>query len=220
MEATPPPALASATLINHWRSTIALTPGVVTAAPSLMMITIPKVKRARERSSGILNVLAKAEIMKKKLGCAIPDLIAEDQTMEVESIGGRQQRIIPQRQLAAIIEARAEESLTLIRNHLHQQGVLEHLSSGIVFTGGAAQLKGFIEMAEYIFDCPVRIGIPMISDGLKDVVIDTAHAAGVGMLYWAYDNSLKKRRMNISLQSEALKNLKVKIKNLFLGSAD
>jgi hypothetical protein len=40
------------------------------------------------------------------------------------------------------------------------------------------------------------------------------------MLYWAYDNGIKKRRMNISLQSEALKNLKVKIKNLFLGSAD
>ena len=67
--AAPPPALWSATFWNHSRSTWALTPGVVIAAPTRMITTIPSVKSTRCLSSGILKMLAKAEIMRCVLGC-------------------------------------------------------------------------------------------------------------------------------------------------------
>jgi cell division ATPase FtsA len=51
-----------------------------------------------------------------------------------------------------------------------------------VLTGGTALLPGIGELAEQVFDLPVRIGRPTGLGGLSDVVADPRFATGAGLL--------------------------------------
>jgi len=45
-------------------------------------------------------------------------------------------------------------------------------------------LTGAQELAEQVFDLPVRIGTPIAVDGLTEVVNHPKHATGVGLLLY------------------------------------
>jgi cell division protein FtsA len=51
-----------------------------------------------------------------------------------------------------------------------------------VLTGGASALDGTVELAEEIFETPVRAGIPSHIGGLQDVVRSPMYATGVGLV--------------------------------------
>ena len=51
-------------------------------------------------------------------------------------------------------------------------------------TGGTALLTGINELAEQIFDMPVRTGRPTGIGGLCDVVNSPAYATGVGLIVY------------------------------------
>ncbi|QLY26070.1 cell division protein FtsA [Bdellovibrio sp. KM01] len=125
-----------------------------------------------------------AEVLKKKYGCAMASMVNDNETIEVEGVGGRKSRVIPRKDLADVIEARAEETLNLIANDIRMSGVMPMLGSGIVLTGGASQLDGLIEMGEFIFDIPVRRGAPLEIGGLTDVVKSGEFSAAVGLLQY------------------------------------
>ena len=56
------------------------------------------------------------------------------------------------------------------------------MNSGIVLTGGGAILEGLPEIAEQIFDLPIRRGAPMrVGGGLADHVNSPAFATAVGL---------------------------------------
>ncbi|QDK38955.1 cell division protein FtsA [Bdellovibrio sp. NC01] len=125
-----------------------------------------------------------AEEAKKKHGCAMASMVNENETIEVEGVGGRKARVIPRKDLADVIEARAEETLNLIANDIRMSGVMPMLGAGIVLTGGASQLDGLIEMGEFIFDIPVRRGVPQHIGGLTDVVKSGEFSAATGLLLY------------------------------------
>ena len=56
------------------------------------------------------------------------------------------------------------------------------LSGGIVITGGATLLEGMPELAEFIFEMPVKRGLPQNIGGLRDVVNSPKFATGSGSL--------------------------------------
>ena len=84
--------------------------------------------------------------------------------------------------LCEIIEPRMEEILTLVRQELVKAGIEDRIPSGVVLTGGCAALDGHAELAEEIFEVPVRIGIPSRVGGLQDVVRSPMYATGVGLV--------------------------------------
>lgn len=128
-----------------------------------------------------------AEDLKKKYGCAIATLVNENETIEVEGVGGRKARTVLRRDLAEVIEPRAEETLQMLSNDLRMSGLLPLLGSGVVLTGGSSQLEGLIEMGEFVFDIPVRRGLPTSNKkvgGLTEVVKSAAFATAVGLLLY------------------------------------
>ncbi|MFS4458272.1 cell division protein FtsA [Bdellovibrio sp. HCB2-146] len=125
-----------------------------------------------------------AEDLKKKHGCAMASMVSDAETVEVEGVGGRKARVIPRKDLADVIEARAEETMNLIANDIRMSGLVPMLGSGIVLTGGASQLDGLTEMGEFIFDIPVRRGVPREIGGLTDVVKTGEFAVAVGLLQY------------------------------------
>ena len=60
----------------------------------------------------------------------------------------------------------------------------EIISSGIVLTGGAASMQGMAELAEDVFQSPVRVGIPMGLGGLIDVVNNPMYATCTGLIQY------------------------------------
>ena len=101
-----------------------------------------------------------AEKLKRKSGCALSAMVDEKDTIEVASVGGRKPRLMARRILSEILQPRAEEIFHLVWDEIRRAGYEKSLNSGIVLTGGAAILEGMPEIAEQIFDLPIRRGHP------------------------------------------------------------
>lgn len=134
---------------------------------------------------------SEAEKLKIAHGCGLASLVRPDETIEVAGVGGRKPRMVPRRLLAEIIEPRVEEIFSLIQREVIQSGHGEMLSGGIVITGGSSLLEGMPEMAEFIFEMPVKRGIPQGIGGLRDVVNSPKFATGVGLLKFGARNGSK-----------------------------
>ena len=87
-------------------------------------------------------------------------MVDEDETIEVASVGGRKPRVMARRILSEILQPRAEEIFHLVWDEIRRAGYEKSLNSGIVLTGGGAILEGMPEIAEQIFDLPIRRGCP------------------------------------------------------------
>ncbi|HET7292037.1 MAG TPA: cell division protein FtsA [Vicinamibacteria bacterium] len=123
-----------------------------------------------------------AEKIKKKHGCALTSMIPEEDSIEVPSVGGRKPRIMARQVLGDVIQARAEEICQMILTEIRRAGFDRSLNSGVVFTGGGAILEGMPEIAEQVFDMPVRRGTPAGIGGLVDVVASPVYSTAVGLV--------------------------------------
>ena len=144
-------------------------------------------------SMGLRTPVEEAEKIKIKYGCALTSLVRKDETIEVPSVGGRKPRVLSRQTLAEIVEPRVEEILTLVHNEVVKTGFADLLASGIVLTGGSAILEGMPELAEQIFNLPVRRGGPIGIGGLVDLVASPMYATGVGLVLYGSRNKGQSR---------------------------
>lgn len=142
---------------------------------------------------GLRTPLEDAEKIKKKYGCAFGNMIGANETIEVPSVGGRKPRTLMRKTLADIIEPRVEEISSLIYQEIKKSGSERLLASGVVITGGCANLEGIPELAENIFNLPARRGYPIGLGGLVDVVNNPIYATGVGLLVYGFKNGKTRR---------------------------
>lgn len=142
---------------------------------------------------GLRTPQNEAERLKILHGCAMVSLVNPDETIEVSGVGGRKSRVVSRRLLAEIIEPRVEEMFSLIQGEIMKSGYADLLSAGVVITGGATILEGMPEIAEAIFEMPVKRGLPQNIGGLKDVVNSPKFATGVGLLKYGAKNGAKSK---------------------------
>ena len=142
-------------------------------------------------ATGLRTPLNEAEKIKIDFGCAYPPMISKEDTIEVPSVGGREPRSVSRQILGRIIEARAEEILTMAYKEIVRSGYEDVLAAGVVLTGGTSLLEGITELAEQIFNMPVRRGYPKGIGGLTDVVNSPMHATGVGLVLYGSKNLSK-----------------------------
>ena len=124
-----------------------------------------------------------AEKIKVKYGHAFYDDASEDEFFSVPIIGSEQHQQFNQLYVSEIIEARMEEIFELIAHELKRLGVSD-LGGGYVLTGGTANMQGVLELAQLIFQSPVRKAVPNYI-GVRDPQFTTA----VGLIKYAYKNS-------------------------------
>ena len=134
---------------------------------------------------GLRTPIPEAEKTKRRSGCAMSALVSEDETVEVASVGGREPRVMLKRTLSDCIQPRAEEIFQKLWDEINKAGYERALNSGIVLTGGACMLDGIPEIAEQIFDSPVRRGHPEGLGRLNDHVNTPAFATSVGLVMYA-----------------------------------
>jgi cell division protein FtsA len=137
---------------------------------------------------GLRTPMAEAEKIKQKYGCCYSSLVGKDETIEVPSVGGRKPRVLSRQLLAEILEPRMEEIFTLVNREIVKSGYEDRIASGVVITGGTSILEGSPELAEQIFNLPVRRGVPQNLGGLADVVNSPVYATGVGLVVYGSKN--------------------------------
>ncbi len=145
-----------------------------------------------------------AERIKVKHGCCLAGMVEEDDGVSVPTVAGGAPRVVPRRELSEILQARAEEMLSLLHDELTNNGFEEELRGGVVLTGGGAQLDGLLEMAEEVFDTGVRYGLPNGLGGLVDVIKSPVWCAASGLLVYGRaadrNQSRRKRRAPFSVR--------------------
>jgi cell division protein FtsA len=138
----------------------------------------------RDVAVGLRTPLNTAEELKKKYGHAVPSSLSVDELIEVTSFGNGVRQEVSRLQLAEVIEARAEEILSLILREVKRSGYDGLLAAGLVMCGGSAELAGLTELGQKVLQMPVRVGTPHDLQGLTDVLESPAYATAVGLLLW------------------------------------
>ena len=167
---------------------------------------------------GLKTTRVSAEELKRSYGSVLKDSVSLDEVVEVKSMGGGQHRNVSRKHLCEIMEARVEEMFEIIRQKLVESDLTTDLGSGIVFTGGGCLLKGFMEMAEFSFDVPLRLGRPQNAGGLQDVVTSPQFSTAVGLLLHGFEED-KKRKSKTNYRentfTKSFHGLMTQIKDMF-----
>ncbi|KAF7788325.1 cell division protein FtsA [Pseudoalteromonas rubra] len=128
--------------------------------------------------------ISHAESLKVQYAYASSQMASNEETIEVPSVGGRPARIMSRHTLSEVVEPRFRELFELVLEEIRRSGFEDQIAAGIVLTGGSAKMKGALEVAEDIFQMPVRVGKPVGITGLTDYVDDPAYATAVGLLQY------------------------------------
>jgi cell division protein FtsA len=115
-------------------------------------------------------------------------MIDEEDLVEVPSVGGRAPRTMPKKILAEVLQPHAEEVFHHLWDEIRRAGYERSLNAGVVLTGGGSKLEGMAEIAEQIFDLPIRRGFPDGVGGLADHVQDPSFATAVGLSMYVNGN--------------------------------
>ncbi|MDR2173523.1 MAG: cell division protein FtsA [Burkholderiales bacterium] len=138
-----------------------------------------------------------AEDLKILHGCALRQLANQNDFVEVPGVSGREPRKLSRHTLAEVIEPRIEELYSLVQRELRHSGYEELISSGLVLTGGTAQLAGMVELGEEVFHLPVRIGVPMYEGPLSEIIRNPRYAAATGLLFAGREHWLRTQAARI-----------------------
>ena len=142
-------------------------------------------------SSSITNDIAvmlrisieKAEEIKIKYASAKSSLSSEKLEFEVPL--NEESQMISENELSQYVEARMEEIFQLAHNEIKRAGIDSNLTYGVVLTGGGAQLRNIIPLANELLNMPVRLGKPEnYLSGNKDFANDPVHSTALGLLLW------------------------------------
>lgn len=151
---------------------------------------------------GLRTPIPDAERLKRKFGCALSTLVVEEEAIEVPSVGGRPPRLLSRQVMAEILQPRAEEVFTLLHEEVKRAGFDRLLNAGVVLTGGASVLPGMADVAEQVFDVPVRLGEPEGVGGLKDTPSSPQYATAIGLaLYGARYRPKPSPRVSVPVHS-------------------
>lgn len=151
----------------------------------------------KDISVGLRTPIVEAEKIKIEYGCALSSLVKEDENITIPSVGERKARVLPRQVLAEIVEPRMEEIFSLINQEIRMTGYENLISSGIVLTGGASMLEGTVELAEKVFDMPVRVGSPYGISGLTDVINSPLYSTATGLVIYGMAHKMKGKKVKL-----------------------
>jgi cell division protein FtsA len=167
---------------------------------------------------GLHVSVEEAEQVKVQYGHCVVTSVPQENEIEVGgnlaagSLNGAASpsRLVRQRFLAEILEPRARELFTMLRDNLRQGGVLEALGAGCVMTGGGALLPGLIDNAESLLRVPTRVGYPVPLSRMPPELARPEFSVAIGMLLYTH-------RTQVRRASEE-QGLRAKLKAIFAGS--
>jgi cell division protein FtsA len=96
--------------------------------------------------------------------------------------------------IEGIIRPRLNEIFTMVKIQLDKENLASRIPSGVIVTGGGANVIGIEESAKRVLSLPVRVGYPKGVGGLVDDIINPSFATPVGLVIWGA-NQLPKENL-------------------------
>jgi cell division protein FtsA len=152
-------------------------------------------------SVGLRTPLQEAERLKEDFGGAISSVIKPNHVVDVPTVGDREPRMVTQKVLVDIIEARVVEILEMMDSELVASGQKNKINGGVVLTGGTALLANLVELAEQIFDLPVRIGYPIGITGKVDELHNPRCTTAAGLVLFGRNKRNEIARNEVTVVS-------------------
>lgn len=145
----------------------------------------------QDLARGLRTPYEAAEHIKIYHGAAVDTLDGMDEMIEVPCIGNdRKSRQVERSVLVTeVLQLRLTEFFHIIINELQRAGFpTNQLAAGIILTGGTSLMAGMVDLAEDVFDLPVRVGVPSRRmGGLSERIRNPRYATAIGLLYQAFD---------------------------------
>jgi cell division protein FtsA len=158
-----------------------------------------------------------AEEIKIKHGCTFPIPADQSEIFDVPGATKRSPKQLSKKLLSEVIHARYEELFMLVLAELRRSGLEEVIASGLVITGGASQMEGLAELAETVFQMPVRIGMPQHVRGLTDVLDSPIYSTSVGLLLYGYRQQYQGGNPELVIKN-GMRGAWSRVKNWFQGN--
>ena len=132
-----------------------------------------------------------AENIKLAFGACMPDKLQSlsEKVLHIRGNGAEQDKQVAVKYISEVITARVEEILQAILYEISESGLAEHLRSGIVVTGGCAQLPNLGLLIGEMSGYKVRTGYPtqkFSSQGI-DGIHDTTATTAIGLIQAALE---------------------------------
>ncbi len=155
-----------------------------------------------------LSILEKqAELLKIKFGSAMYTEDQENVMVSIPGLRGREPKEIAVKNLSEIIGSRYKEIIDLVYHEIKVSGYENKLMTGIVLTGGGAQIRNLKQFVAFVTGKETRIGYPNehLGSESKDEVVSPMYATGVGLVLKGFEHVdyAKTLTTAIELDSEA-----------------
>ncbi len=157
-----------------------------------------------------------AERIKIEYGSASNRMIDATETIKIPNISSSETRTLSKQVLTEVIAARYEELFSLVSAEIQRYHFKDLISSGIVLTGGASMIKGIQEVAESIFQVPVRVGKPQHISGLTDTLKTPVYSTATGLLLYA--QKMMEEGQSSPISAGNLKGIWARMRNWFQGN--
>lgn len=126
---------------------------------------------------GLRILQSQAEDFKIEHACVLPELASEFDFVEVGA--GLEKRKVSLNFVSGIIQPRVEEILTLAQRAIYNN-VQPNNKSIVVLTGGTSQLPGIQQLADKIFDLPVKLAYDQDAD--QGLLNNPANSTVIGLV--------------------------------------
>lgn len=139
---------------------------------------------------GLRTTVEEAERLKISFGNALKELVRPNEMMEVAAVGGRPERTISRSVLATIVEARAEEILSLVSRELRKVDFDDGLAAGVTLIGAGSRMPGLVDLAEQTLNLPVKVAHPTGVENLPNDSIGPQYATIMGLIMHAAEEDM------------------------------
>lgn len=129
-----------------------------------------------------------AEHLKLQYGICWPALIRDDLPVVIPGTATSLAQQISQSELCEVLYARLEEVFQIIFQRLKDQHIHQQNIQSIVIIGASAMLRGINELAEEVFERPVRIGYPSEMDSLEPDWYSPEYTSLWGLALYSLEN--------------------------------
>ena len=162
-----------------------------------------------------------AERIKINHGSVLAETMSHSNNIKVKGLRGSRAREIRFRDIAKVLELRAEELFSLINNNFKDHDLYSKITGGVILTGGGALIRGLPELGEYILERPTRIGYPMSFGGMTKIMQNPKYSTVLGLILESFEQkssscgTFLKQSYQVDLIGKLSDSLKSAFKEIF-----
>ncbi|PHR60428.1 MAG: cell division protein FtsA [Robiginitomaculum sp.] len=137
---------------------------------------------------GLTTPFEAAERIKAIYGSALESPDDDGQMVPCPPMGAQDElHHEPLTLLTSVVRSRIEETFEILKGRFESAGIESFSGRRIVLTGGAAQLSGVAQLAEYTFKKRVRVGLPHGLLGLPDTMSGPDFSVASGIIKHVFE---------------------------------